>query len=239
MRRIPILASLFALVLAPAGCGGSNGGSGEPTPSATETPTPSADSYEPLATGNSWSYDETDTQTGTTRTKTVTVGNWGTVGGSHAGVSAFEVDTARSGGGKKDWQADLGSQIVRYREQTLKPDGSPKNNSDFDPEKLRVDRAQITPGATWTEDYTETLLDADTGETQSFNHHVTWTVVAVDEQVTVPAGTFPCVELHRVSQGDVTEGSDKTFWFAKGVGKVKEVDTGISSEVLTSYTLAQ
>jgi hypothetical protein len=59
--------------------------------------------------------------------------------------------------------------------------------------------------------------------------------MAVDEPVTVPAGTFNCLRVRRrASQQD---GSDKTYWFAKGVGKVKEV--GGQTEELTSVTIPE
>ena len=55
--------------------------------------------------------------------------------------------------------------------------------------------------------------------------------------VTVPAGTFSTIRLRRqvlVGAGG-GEGADKTFWFAEGIGKIKE--TGGQTEELSAYSL--
>ena len=69
--------------------------------------------------------------------------------------------------------------------------------------------------------------------TRRYEHTIVGT-----EEVTVPAGTYETVLLERVDLGD---GDTKRYWFAEGVGKVKEVEvlsdgsTGASEE-LASYT---
>jgi hypothetical protein len=60
----------------------------------------------------------------------------------------------------------------------------------------------------------------------------TWRVVAVDEMVNVPAGTFSAVLIEKVGGT-----STKRYWFARGVGKVKE-RSGAQLEELVNYTLA-
>jgi hypothetical protein len=45
----------------------------------------------------------------------------------------------------------------------------------------------------------------------------------------VPAGTFDAVLLRKVSNAS----SEKNYWYARGVGKVKE--TGAQTEELTEY----
>ena len=59
----------------------------------------------------------------------------------------------------------------------------------------------------------------------------TWRVVALDEMVTVPAGTFSAVVIEKVGGT-----STKRYWFARGVGKVKE-QSGTQLEELKSYML--
>jgi hypothetical protein len=56
-------------------------------------------------------------------------------------------------------------------------------------------------------------------------------VVAVEEMVTVPAGTFSAVVIEKVGGT-----STKRYWFARGVGKVKE-QSGTQVEELTEYKL--
>ena len=50
--------------------------------------------------------------------------------------------------------------------------------------------------------------------------------------VTVPAGTFSCLRLRRVDN-DV---GDERYWYAKGVGVVKE-DDGVEQELLREYQI--
>jgi hypothetical protein len=50
----------------------------------------------------------------------------------------------------------------------------------------------------------------------------TFEVLAIDEEVTVPAGTFSCVKVERVRTVGAEAGALAWFWFAPGVGKVRE-----------------
>ena len=78
-------------------------------------------------------------------------------------------------------------------------------------------------GTNWTETYVDTKTRS-TGAVVPATLKVTWTVEAIDEMVTVPAGTFPCLRVHRVEPASAVDstGGDNVFWFARGVGKVKE-----------------
>jgi len=85
-------------------------------------------------------------------------------------------------------------------------------------------------GASWHVAYTEVTTDSANVMT-TIAKDETWTVEATAESVTVPAGTFTAVRLHKVTSG----AADKMFWFVAGVGKVKE--TGDQTEELVAYTL--
>lgn len=60
----------------------------------------------------------------------------------------------------------------------------------------------------------------------------TWTVEAVDEVITVPAGTFSCIKIRRQR----AFGNYKEYWFARGVGKVFERGP-VNDEALTEYRI--
>ena len=49
--------------------------------------------------------------------------------------------------------------------------------------------------------------------------------------VTTPAGTFSCLKVFKTTSGQAS----KTYWFAKGVGKVQEM--GEQMETLTAFTV--
>jgi hypothetical protein len=51
--------------------------------------------------------------------------------------------------------------------------------------------------------------------------------------VTVPAGTFSCLRVHRVDSAP--GGYDSTFWFARNIGKVKEGGTEVQE--LVGYSI--
>lgn len=66
-------------------------------------------------------------------------------------------------------------------------------------------------------------------------------VLSQSMSVTVPAGTFDTVQIERTNLGDPEiQGDDevKQFWYARGVGKVREEDmqTGATEE-LSSYEI--
>lgn len=226
-RRRPQLLIAFGLLFA-AACGGGT----------EETPDGAACSagtgrYLPMVTGASWTYDTNEE--GIIEVKTQTVGAIEDVGGMKAGTQAFRVTTSKVAGMVVSWQEDTGSAILRHRE--LDMSGGTHTDETYLPAKLRIDEdpARLTVNASYTETYTEEVTDTMTNETSSTDKSETWTVLAVDEEVTVPAGTFCAMKLRKQSTG-ATGSSDKMYWFARGIGKVKEESTG-RSELLTAYSI--
>ena len=61
-----------------------------------------------------------------------------------------------------------------------------------------------------------------------------WTTDAVNETVTVPAGTFSALKITRTNTAD---GTAKSQWFVPGVGKIRESNTTGHLEELTSYMI--
>lgn len=187
----------------------------------------------PLKEGNSWTYKVTED--GEEGSKVVTIGALETVGGSgpSKALKANKSVTEKNGGGKTiSWQAEVDGRVVRYREQSIKKSGALSEEVHWAPPSLRVDgnAARLKAGASWTETYQETTTED--GESVTRSETETWTVEGVDVEVKVPAGTFRAVQLKKES----LTGTPKTFWYAPGVGKVKE--TGGQTEELASYKLA-
>jgi hypothetical protein len=234
--RIGSIMTAVSLLLAACG-GGAGGGDGDGGPG----PGPDADvivadgPYLPFETGSTWTYRVTDTTNASVQTKVSTVGDLEDVGGAKAGVIAHRVTTQKANGETTtSWQEDTGAAIIRHRERALDTAGALQNDDVYQPHKLRIDEssAHTAMGASWTETYTETVTDAQ-GATTSTTKTELWTVEAVDELVTVPAGTFRCLRVRKTSQ---TTASNKVYWFARGVGKVKEV--GMTDvEELADYSL--
>jgi hypothetical protein len=102
----------------------------------------------------------------------------------------------------------------------------------YEPYKLRSNDARRTEGERWNETYTEFATDVEKAKFTTLMRVDQWTVEAVDTEIEVPAGKFRCVRVHRVS---LETSSDKVYWFAAGVGKVKEKSGG-QTEELVAYT---
>jgi hypothetical protein len=189
--------------------------------------------YLPWAEGNTWTYLVTDTAAATSSEKVTTVGALEAVGGSgpNSAVMANHVLTTKMDGTDKteSWQAVVGNQVLRYREQAFSAStGMLTAETHWDPPKLRLDEsaAHTAAGAMWTEQYDETVLPVGMAPMTSAQQDQ-WAVVATDQLVTVPAGTFSTLVLTKM--GGV---QTKTYYYARGVGKVKEEGT-ITEELLS------
>jgi hypothetical protein len=188
----------------------------------------------PWKEGNQWTYRVTS---GTdVSTKVTTIGALEVVGGTgpNSALQANRVETLKGTDKTVGWQGPLGPSVVRYREQAFSATtGALSLEEHWDPYKLHFDgTAEHTRlGASWLEDYQETKLPVG-GAPQTATSRDRWTVMATGEEVSVPAGTFTALVLQKVG-GSVL----KTYYFARGVGKVKE--QGGQLEELVSFRLEQ
>lgn len=196
----------------------------------------------PWGPGLSWVYRVTDAQAGVSE-KTTTIGTEPEpVGrGPHADVMAYRVVTKKSDGVDQSisWQEPLDDTVVRYREQSYSAkDGALVLEEFWDPYKLHADgsAAHTARGARWIEHYTETKVSISEGmeaAPESLEREDNWQVVSAESDgvsVTVPAGTFDHV---LVVQKAGPSGS-KTYWYARGIGKLKE--TGSQTEELVRFS---
>ena len=93
----------------------------------------------------------------------------------------------------------------------------------YSPYLLRVDEApeHLQAGATWTINYIEDQDHQQQAGRRRPTRPRRWTVDGVDVVTAVPAGTFNALKVTRT---DTADGSTKTQWFVRGVGKVRERD---------------
>ncbi len=101
----------------------------------------------------------------------------------------------------------------------------------YDPGFLRFDRTQLQLNVSWEETLTRYSDTKDGSPVEEVSRTYSFTVLAVDEPVQVPAGDFDCIKIQRFSPSDEDD-ETKTYWFAKGVGKVKEVDKDSTEELI-------
>jgi hypothetical protein len=244
----------------PAATGGTSGGDGTDA----AVPPPMTGSYFPLKVGDTWSYQVILTgSTMPPSFKMVTIEAMEPVGGTgpNAAKLAFRHNTCKSGltpdsckmpsspTNKIDktlgWVAVVttptGATDVNYREQGFKPSNlvTPVDETSWDPYRLRIDEvaAHVVNGAKYAETFREIKQAANGGPMSSTMQTINWSVDGVDQVVTVmpPSGAAKvysgCIKVSH----SIGTASAKSFWYCRGVGKVKEV--GTQTEELIDYKL--
>ncbi len=195
----------------PADSGGGSGTAGD-TDGVTET-----ESLYPLVDGAAWSYDNLDAAGATVRIEdvAVTANDDGTYlladtpneVGQRTDAIIERRDTAALRTHKDVYQNDILVQIV-----------------DYTPGFIRMDDAWTSAGAIHMPIYMRHETNGQGGNPIDAMREHQFEVLAVDEEVTVPAGTFSCVKVlrTRIDPGSAS-GEQVTFWYAPGVGKVREL----------------
>ena len=174
----------------------------------------------PLAKGNRWTFATRDSD-GDTGEKTQTVTATLADGGYAMRTVNGETETLSV-------QRIVGTQLVRESEVSTEADVVVERVR-FAPASLRVELSASRLGDTYDQASTEEHLNEAGGVTRRTpkTHH--FVVEAVDELIDVPAGEFRAVRVRRDTEG----GSSKTYWYVRGVGKIREV--GGQIEELSSF----
>lgn len=176
----------------------------------------------PIAEGSTWRYRITRLKSGETSEKMHEVGALQDIGGELAGTMALPVTSSKDSGDTITWQEDTGTSVVRHREQDLA--GMTHHDEYYSPAKLRLDEApeRLVEGTTYEREFEQRKINLGTMEEVVELRHETWTVARFGEELTLPAGTYCTMQVRRETRVDGELGSDKQYWFARGVGKVKE-----------------
>jgi hypothetical protein len=219
------------------GTGGGLGGSGGgPAIDASSIPATTGP-YQPLVLNATWAFHVNDK--GVQYDKTSVVEAMEDLGGPKAGTMGFRVKETFPSQTQLTWYAQSGQMVVRYHDQALDLNVPPALKSEdwYDPYRLRVDEtpAHLVAGATWTVTFADTHTSrskptATTSVTEA------WTVDAVDDPVAVPAGTWLALKITHQDPTSTT-GTMKTYWFVRGVGKVREETDAGHIEELTSFNI--
>lgn len=215
-----------ALAAVVAGCGGMDVSTDTGTP-----PTITTGPYQPMVIGATWTYHVDDQ--GEVYDKTSTVMASEDMGGAKAGMIGFKVQENVKDKIQLTWFEATDTYVRRHHDQFVSSLGGVTSDEWYEPYLLRVDESaeHLMPGATWNVVYTKTET---VGIPKTGNHTETWSVDAVDEDVSVPAGNFKALKVTRT---DTSDGSTKTQWFVRGVGKVREQTGAGHLEQLTTFTV--
>lgn len=185
--------------------------------------------YYPLRDGASWTYRHVATD-GTTWDEVVQMRQTTFNGGE-----AFEIEDNEDSDSENTISTlvrDEG-QVLRVHKEVFLA-GAVSSTVDYDPGFLRYDHGWVEGDAIdWMYDRTE-YDETGAVDNESVRHQI-FTIESTSSSITVPAGTFDCVQFTRLrpDTGDATR-----FWFSEGVGKVKSesLDSG-SVEELAEYTI--
>ena len=230
MRSSILACTLAALAAVPiAGCGGDDGVTPGPDAPPEGCQVPNSMRLHPLVVGATWTYNISEPMV-PARSKTATIEALEDVGGRKAGTTGYRQKTEKLDGVTISWSEDRCTSVVRHRERNYDLANVEQSDQFYQPSKLRVDETRGA-GAQWTVSYTELEVNPATQMTIVTTKDEMWSVVSVNEMVTVPAGTFSTVHFHKLTSG----AAEKDYWYAAGVGKVKE--TGEQTEELTAYTI--
>ncbi len=223
-----------------------DGGTDGDTDADTDADTDSdadAEDYYPMKIGDYWTYRETETGlTPIEFTYTVLDEDEITISeGADAGVKkvfvwerVFKSDSASNNPtdeeGRIQYIENQKTKAVRHRQKNSHIESEVTKQRDFIPGFLRFDRTKTAAGDQWT----ETITRTDTYPQEPAKTPLTVTVsyeykiISTNDPVTIDNKNYTCIQIQRKALSD---NEIKVYWFAKGIGKVKE-QTGTKIEEL-------
>jgi hypothetical protein len=227
IRHIAAAVTFLALAGAcgPGGALPPANGSG-PAPSSPTTPSlpgpgnqntlpPLNTSLWPLGTGSRWKYQITDPDRGVFE-KSVSVEGVKPMPG---GGEAIQLRSVQPHLEELSWQQEADGRVVRLREEDRKG-GELARVTTWTPGTLKSISAAQAQGWSFPSKTQEVETYPDGSILSSKEKTYVWTVTAVDEEVTVPAGTFKTIRVTRTRPDEADY--LRVYWLAPGIGKVKE-----------------
>ena len=222
MKRAIVAAMAAVVWLAGCGGGGSlptgDGTKDQELPGTPVKPSPEApQSLWPLTTGSTWTYRITDPTRGVFD-KSVEV--MGPQAVPETASTAILVRSVQPHLEEQSWQLELDNgTVVRLREEDLKA-GAIVRVTTWSPATVKS-LAQFQNAGWSYQSVIRELTRQDDGLVEEKERTYVWRVLAVNESVTVPAGTFTHAIKVQRDRPD-KEGSTRTYWLVPGIGKVKE-----------------
>jgi hypothetical protein len=233
------VALIALLAVGGGGCGGSGSGTVTGSQFFDDTNVGPAQTtsgpYQPLPIGSTWTYNVNDQ--GIIYQKNSSVEALEDMGGQAAGIMGYRVRETVKSAIQLTWYEQTATDVRRHHDQLSDDTGRQLSDEWYAPYLLRVDESpdHLQAGATWSIDYTHTKTTSSKPTTTT-NQVENWKVDGVDVYTNTKAGIFNAL---RVTRTDTVDGSTKTQWFVRGVGKVRELTGAGHFEELTAYTIAQ
>ncbi|MCX4245309.1 hypothetical protein [Paraliomyxa miuraensis] len=196
-------------------------------------PPPLEGDYYPLVDGATWTYRHTD-EVGAVWDELVHMREV-----EYMGMTAYEAEDNEDANNESTIATLFRDGTMTHRiHKDVSLAGVPIASVDYDPGFLRFDESfgNASDGDSLDWNYERTEYDAGgamVGMVES--RLMIFTVESTSTSVTVPAGTFDCVQLRRER---LDNGEIKRYWFARGVGKVRHETVGSGkSEELIEYSI--
>ena len=229
-----LTALLALLAIGGAGCGGGTSMSMPPINDADAgPPTITTGPYQPLTIGSTWTYHVEDQ--GVVYDKQSSVEAFEDMMGMAPGVMGYKVRETIKSTIQMTWYEQTQTDVRRHHDVMTDDQNRMLSDEWYTPYLLRVDESpeHLQAGAAWSINYTHTKVTSSKPMTET-NKTENWTVDGVDVVTKVTAGTFQALKIIRA---DPTDGSTKTQWFVRGVGKVRELTSAGHYEDLTNFNV--
>ena len=222
---------VLGLALVASACGGSDP-TATPNDADAGTPVLTQGPYQPLVVGATWTYRIDDK--GIVYDKTSQVVAVEDIGGAKAGVMGYRVRETIKDAVQTTWYEATATDVRRHHDQMTDPSGALTSDEWYEPYVPRVDRPRAHAAERELAVHLREHQDHRRPSGGINSHTDSWHVDGVDVVVAVPAGTFNALKITRT---DGVDGSTKTQWFVRGVGKVREQTANGHYEQLTHYQI--
>lgn len=207
----------------------SSDGTTEPPPNGMEIPQDEMLEYFPLVDGATWTYRHSKTAEAPWSEITTMVAGTGADEGSF--VLSDSPD--RQDDITTQWWKQVGTAIVRVKREETR-NGSVRSRTTYDPGFTRFDTLWSKEGFEQEISYTHVETDVDGTVTSERVQH--FIVLDIDASVTIDSMTYDhCIQIARTRPDTMDVGH---YWFAKGIGKIKEVDPeSLTTEELIDFDI--
>lgn len=187
------------------------------------------DRYLPYQVGYQWNYRVTDLGNPdvTTKNQVLTMEDDPDLG------SVIVQTTTKATGSTVSALKREADSVLRLRQEDRDELGALERTTVYAPGQNRLDEApaNLVVGAEWDDIYTVTVTDAVGNPVSTGERTDHWEVLGIDVDCSSPLGDFSCLHVRRQRiAGGV---SDKQFFYAKGIGKVKEVNANQVEELVS------
>lgn len=201
----------------------------EPPPDVTELPAQDMLEYFPLVDGATWTYRHTKTAQAPWSEMTTMVQGAGADEGSFVLTDSPDMQNDVT----TQWWKQVGSAIVRVTREVTR-DGNLRTRTTYDPGFTRFDTLWAKAG--FEQDISYTHVEEDNAGTVVSDRTQHFLVLDIDASVTIDNTTYDhCIQIERTRPDTMDVGH---YWFAKGIGKIKEVDPdSLTTEELIDFEI--